>query len=352
MAFLFGILIGVGRLSGDSEIVALGASGVSRTTLFVPVGLAGTFLAVVVGVLSTWGYPSANDRLERLESRLFASAALEMVRPRVFTEPRTEWDWVMFVDRDVPGAAGWRGVFLDDRTDRNRESVIVARQGRFRFDGRRLWLDLADAIQHTTERLDPRTYRVDRSENLSLLVHESRDTNDPRAHVEKGPRLQTLAELWRNLRRPEISPGRYRLLRVEIHKKLAIPVACLVFALVGLPLGITNRRGGRGSGFAVSLAIILGYYLLFNTGENWAEDGRVSPALAMWLPNVLLAAFGAFLFLRPERERSGWGQRWRRWRAARRTPAGRSAAETASRPASIATCSPHSSPHSPRSTPR
>jgi len=330
MAFLFGILIGVGRLSGDSEIVALRASGVSRGRLFLPVGLAGAALAVVVGVLSTWGYPTANDRLERLESSLFASAALEMVRPRVFTEPRTEWDWVMFVDRDVPGAAGWRGVFLDDRTERDRESVIVARDGRFRFDGRRLWLDLAGAIQHTTERLDPRVYRVDRSEKLSILVHESRDSSCDGSRVEKGVRLQTLAELWRNLRRPEISPERYRLLRVEVQKKFAIPAACIVFALVGLPLGITNRRGGRGSGFAVSLAIILGYYLLFNTGENWAEDGRISTVVAMWLPNALLAAFGAFLFLRPERERLGWGERWRRRRAKRKEAAGEAPAEGAS----------------------
>ena len=318
MAFLFGILIGVGRLSGDSEIIALRASGVSRGMLFRPVALASAVLTVVVGVLSCWGYPAANDRLARLENRLFASAALDMVKPRVFAEPRTEWDWVMFVDRDLPGANGWRGVFLDDRTDAARESVIVAREGRFRFDGQRLWLDLSGAIEHTTERLRPALYRVDRSDHLSILVHESRAAEGQR--VEKGVRLQTLPELWRNAHRPgPFSPDRRRLLWVEIHKKFAIPVACLVFALVGLPLGITNRRGGRGSGFAMSLAIILGYYLLFNTGENWAEDGRISPALAMWLPNALLAIFGAGFFFRREQERRGWRDRWRALRG-RRAP--------------------------------
>jgi LPS export ABC transporter permease LptF/LPS export ABC transporter permease LptG len=316
MAFLFGILIGVGRLSGDSEIVALRASGVSRGMLFRPVALAGLVLSLLVGWLSCWGYPAANDRLARLENQLFASAALDMVKPRVFAEPRTEWDWVMFVDRDVPGTNGWRGVFLDDRTDPTRESVIVAHDGRFRFDGERLWLDLSDAVEHTTERLRPKLYRVNRSEHLSFLVHESRAAGD--GHVEKGVRMQTLPELWRNAHRPGSDfPERRRLFWVEIHKKFAIPVACLVFALVGLPLGITNRRGGRGSGFAVSLAIILGYYLLFNTGENWAEDGRVSPALAMWLPNVLLAGFGAVFFFRREHDRRGWGDRFRNLRRRR-----------------------------------
>jgi LPS export ABC transporter permease LptG/LPS export ABC transporter permease LptF len=318
MAFLFGILIGVGRLSGDSEIVALRASGVSRGMLFRPVALAGAVLTVLVGVLSCWGYPAANDRLARLENRLFASAALDMVKPRVFAEPRTEWDWVMFIDRDLPGTNGWRGVFLDDRTDATRESVIVAHDGRFRFDGQRLWLDLSGAIEHTTERLRPTLYRVDRSDHLSILVHESRAAAEGQ-QAEKGVRLQTLPELWRNVHQPSPYPAdRRRLLWVEIHKKFAIPVACLVFALVGLPLGITNRRGGRGSGFAMSLAIILGYYLLFNTGENWAEDGRVAPALAMWLPNALLAIFGAGFFFRREQERRGWRDRWKALRG--RTP--------------------------------
>jgi len=327
MAFLFGILIGIGRLSGDSEIVALRASGVSRGMLFRPVALAALILTVVVGVLSCWGYPVANDRLERLENRLFASAALDMIKPRVFAEPRTEWDWVMFVDRELPGSNGWSGVFLDDRTDAARESVIVARQGRFRFDGLRLWLDLADAVEHTTERLQPKIYRVNRSERLSILVHESRSATDGR--VEKGVRLQTLPELWRNAHRTEpYPPERRRLLWVEIHKKFAIPLACLVFALAGLPLGITNRRGGRGSGFAISLAIILGYYLLFNTGENWAEDGRISPTLAMWLPNLILALFGAAFFFRREQERRGWRERWAEYRARRRGP-GRSSGSPA-----------------------
>ena len=79
----------------------------------------------------------------------------------------------------------------------------------------------------------------------------------------------------------------------EVHKKFALPAACLVFGLIGLPLGIVNRRGGRAAGFAVSVGIVLLYYALIATGEARAIEGRMSPALAMWLPNVLLLAFGA-----------------------------------------------------------
>ena len=311
MAFLFGILIGVGRLSGDSEVVALRASGVSRWALFRPVMAFALVLASLVSFLSVWGYPAANDRLDRLQNKLFASAALEMVRPRVFAAPRSDWDWILFADRDAPGGNGWRGVFLDDRSDPAQERVILAREGRFRVEGDRLWLDLRNAIQHLNPRADPRAYSQSRNEVLSILLRE-RPQNAPGSSVssEKGLRLQTLPELIRTARRDRgIFPARYRLARVEIHKKFAIPVACVVFALVGVPLGITNRRGGKGSGFALSIAIILGYYLLFNTGENWAEDGRVSPALAMWLPDALLALLGGALFFRREQERRGLRER-------------------------------------------
>jgi LPS export ABC transporter permease LptF/LPS export ABC transporter permease LptG len=316
MAFLFGILIGVGRLSGDSEIIALGASGESRWALLRPVAALSLFLAVLVSILSVWGYPAANDRLDKMQNRLFASAALDMVKPRVFAAPRTDWDWVLFVDRDAPGAAGWRGVFLDDRSDPSQERVILAREGRFRIDGDRLWLDLKDAVQHSTQRTSPRIYSQSRNKMLSILIHET----PPAAHggsttSEKGLRLQTLPELFRTAERERgLFPERYRLAWVEIHKKFAIPVACVVFALVGVPLGITNRRGGKGSGFAVSIGIILGYYLLFNTGENWAEDGRISPAVSMWLPNALLALLGAALLLKRERERRSLRERFAIWR--------------------------------------
>ena len=302
MAFLFGILIGVGRLSGDSEIIALRACGISRAALYRPVAGLALVLTAVVTVLSVWGYPAANDRLERLENRLFASAALEQVRPRTFSDPRP--DWMLFVDRDQAGTTGWRGVFLDDRSDPGKETVILAREGRFRFDGTRLWLELFDATSHSTDARDPAVYRRNQNATQSILLREAPPEESRNVTFEKGLRLQTLPELLRTARQVRgVFAARYRLAWVEIHKKFAIPLACLVFGLVGLPLGVTNRRGGKGSGFAVSIGIILAYYLLLNNGESWAEEGRLSPFLAMWLPNLLLLAVGIVLLLRREEER-------------------------------------------------
>ncbi len=90
--------------------------------------------------------------------------------------------------------------------------------------------------------------------------------------------------------------------KVQIHKIFSIPFACLVFGVLGLPLGVTNRRGGKSSGFSLSIAIILIYYVLINNGEHLADTGKIGPAVAMWAPNLVLLAIGIYLLIRANRD--------------------------------------------------
>jgi LPS export ABC transporter permease LptG len=92
------------------------------------------------------------------------------------------------------------------------------------------------------------------------------------------------------------------LARVEVHKKFAIPFACIVFGVLGLPLGITNRRGGKSSGFSLSIAIIVFYYVMINNGEHLAASGKVPPLVGMWAANILLLILGIYLLLRANRD--------------------------------------------------
>jgi lipopolysaccharide export system permease protein len=86
--------------------------------------------------------------------------------------------------------------------------------------------------------------------------------------------------------------------RVEIQKKYSIPFACIVFVLLGIPLGLSTRKGSAGIALGVSLLVILAYYLFLIAGEQLA-DRRMMPAfLSMWLPNIILGVFGAILTIR------------------------------------------------------
>jgi LPS export ABC transporter permease LptG len=89
---------------------------------------------------------------------------------------------------------------------------------------------------------------------------------------------------------------------VEIYKKFALPFICLVFGILGLPLGASTRKGGRTSGFTISLGIILAYYVLITTGEEMALDGKLSPLLGIWGPNILFLLIGFYLFLKSLKE--------------------------------------------------
>jgi LPS export ABC transporter permease LptG len=115
--------------------------------------------------------------------------------------------------------------------------------------------------------------------------------------IQRSWRAQSLTELLAAVKRMKPSDPDRRLALVEAHKKLAIPFACVAFAWVGIPLARRLRRGGRGGSFAASLLILVGYYILLTSGETWAQDGRLSPAVAMWMPNAALLLLGAAVAL-------------------------------------------------------
>jgi LPS export ABC transporter permease LptF/LPS export ABC transporter permease LptG len=307
MAFLLGVLIGIGRLSSDSELVALRACGVGPATLYRPALAAAAVLSGVVFLFYNLVLPRANNELTRSMARVAATSVVNLVAPRTFREPRP--DVTLFFDRVGADGRSFEGVFLklgedDERTDR----VIVARRGALSLEGGKLWLDLQSSVVHEVDLANPSRYRTNRNEVQRILFSEDiESTAQQRITYEKGLRAQSLLELIQTGRQMKnVSPERRRLALVEIHKKFSIPFACFAFAVIGIPLAETSRRGGRGSGFALSLAILVLYYVLISNGETWAQEGRMPAWLAMWLPNLTLLALGALAASRAGRERGRW----------------------------------------------
>jgi LPS export ABC transporter permease LptG/LPS export ABC transporter permease LptF len=309
MAFLLGVLIGVGRLSADSEIIAMRSCGVGSGALFRPILAAGAVLSIGVFLIYNFVLPGANDRLTRSMARVAATSVVNIVQPRVFREVRP--GLTLFFDRASPDGRGLQGIFLklgEEYEPDNR--VIVARSGALSLEGDNLWLDLFDSALHDYDKDNPARYRMNFNQTQRILMAGDL-WNSPAAQIsyEKSLRAQSLKELLQTAGRVRTrSVQNYRLAWVEIHKKFSIPIACLVFAVLGIPLAESSRRGGKGSGFAISLAIIVVYYILLSGGETWAEEGKIRPALAMWMPNLVLLVLGLAAIVRSRRERARW--RW------------------------------------------
>jgi LPS export ABC transporter permease LptF/LPS export ABC transporter permease LptG len=333
MAFLLGVLIGVGRLSGDSELIALRACGVGPGSISRPVLAAATVLGGVVFVFYNVVLPHANEELTRETARVAATSVVNVVQPRAFREVRN--GLTLFFDRTAPDGRSLEGVFLQmGDEDEKSTRIIVARRGTLTLEGNRLWLNLFNSTLHDYDPTAPSRYRTNRNDMQRILV--AGDVGLPSSAVvsfDKALRAQSLGELFVTARALKSkSPENYRLAWVEIHKKLSIPFACFAFAIVGIPLAESSRRGGRGGGFAISLAIIVVYYVLLSSGETWAQQGRLPPGVAIWLPNAVLLCLGAVAMARSRRERARWQLRRPRWTSGSGAPArGSERPETAPR---------------------
>jgi LPS export ABC transporter permease LptG/LPS export ABC transporter permease LptF len=304
MAFLLALLIGIGRLAADSEIVAIRSCGVGPAALYRPAFGAAAVLSAVVFLIYNSVLPRANDALAHALARLMATSAVNLVQPRVFREIRP--GVTLFFDRVGADNRSFEGILLAF-ADEGQNRIVVARAGRLTLEGNALWLDLDESVAHEFDPDDPARYRIDRNATQRILFAGD-IWNSPKAQIsyEKALRAQSLGELLRTAARQRSegrNPERLRLAWVEIHKKFSIPLACFAFAFVGIPLAESSRRGGRGGGFALSLAILVGYYVLLSSGETWAESGKLGPGAAMWLPNVLLVLLGIAVFVRRGRER-------------------------------------------------
>ncbi|RLE06049.1 MAG: LPS export ABC transporter permease LptF [Candidatus Aminicenantes bacterium] len=309
MAVLMGILAGLSRLSTDSEIIAFKTLGISYTRLLQPI-LIFAFLGWLVTALFTmYLAPWGNYQWVRtLSSSVLARAQIQM-KPREFNEAIPQL--VLYI-QEINAQGEWQNIFLYSAKKPEEPQLVLAQKGQLTIlpGGNKAIMRLFNGTIYSFPLYDPeKFYRLtsfssyEEEIDISHLIHQ--------ISPEKRVREKTITELKRDLSslKEEIKliqgsktllarakERAYRTHLVEFHKKLALPLACLVFALLGLPLGASTRKGGRASGFTLSLIIIVVYYVLITAGEKLAVDGQIEPWLGMWGANIILTILGIFLF--------------------------------------------------------
>jgi LPS export ABC transporter permease LptF/LPS export ABC transporter permease LptG len=306
MSLLLAVLVGIGRLASDSELVALRACGVSLYRILRPALLAGLVLTAVNAYLMLDVVPRANTAHTRLLGEVVSRTLAADIEPRVFYN---EFQGkILYVFDTSTDGRDWTGVFLADSvTSSDRPSdVVVAERGRLELtdEGERVVLDLVNAVQHTFELSRPDRYETRRYEKMRIVLRDRYATEARvRSLGAKHVRGMTWRELGEVARDPASSTQLRTQARIHRQKMLAIPAACLVFALLALPLAFTNRRGGKSSGFAASIGIVVVYYVLLSQGEKAALADRMPAVVALWLPNVILATVGLALLIVRDRDR-------------------------------------------------
>jgi len=205
------------------------------------------------------------------------------------------------------------GILIADSREQENFKVIVARKGELVNDseGLKTFLRLSDGSVHFTFPKNPALYRELSFGRYELVLDFGRFLGNP---LEKKKRDQemTLSELLDKMH-DEKAARLHPHIFTEFHKKFSIPFAALVFVLIGTPLGIRVKRSGKVSGLSLSVALVLVYYLLFVLGETLGKKGRISPFLAVWVPNILLGGLGTlFLCLEGKEKWPEWSSWFRR----------------------------------------
>ena len=293
IALLLGMLMGLGRLSSDRETVALQACGVSLLRMLVPLAILGVMASLATAYVLIIALPDANQAFREITFRTVANRAEGEVKPRVFAE---YFPNVVLYVREVSNAGdGWSGVFLADTRSSEQPDIYVAERGRVVLDReeRRVDIVLTNGTGHQVDPSEPDTYEVHDFDEAVIGLDP--DSVFPRTGPQRGYRELSVAQLQDEADRMSaagISPHRPIM---EIHRKYSIPIACLVFTLIALGLGVTSRKDGKLASFALGTGVIFAYYVVMYGAEAMAKGALVSPQLAMWLPNITLGLFGVGL---------------------------------------------------------
>lgn len=304
IAFLVGTLIGFSRMSSESEIVAMRAGGISLTQIMTPVFRMGIMISAITLVLTMFLLPAGNWRLKLAREEIGVRPGLSAVKPRVFNEDIPSL--LLYIHDQKAGGIDWEGVILA-RLDKEKSQhrIILSKSGQIEIlpGGDKLQLYLVDGANYEFSQEDPSKYRA--SEFGSLSVSVDLPVIEPVVMESRKVTEKNLSDLLLDYEQGASDADR-RIGIVELHRRVALAVTPLIFAILGVTLGIRTHRGGRSYGSVVSLVLAFAFYLLFATGARLAMQEAIPISMGIWAPNLLLLG-AALLSVRYASKASGDG---------------------------------------------
>jgi lipopolysaccharide export system permease protein len=290
MSLLVAVLLALGRLAADLELVALRAGGVSLARLYPPLLALGLVFSVGMVAFNETLLPNANESYKVLLYEVLRQRSDVALQEKAWVKDFE--GLVVYVEARDPKTHELSGLTILRPAQAGQPlQWIRAKHGRLVSDpgGYHLYLDLFDGNMQSLggkqgEDLTSVDFKSSRMDlDIEGVLSQMQDTD-------RQPQEMGMADIWSAVQAmPPGDPRRPHFL-TEMHKKAAIPFACLFFLLCGLPLGTLTRKGGRMLGFTLAIGLIFLYYLLLSLGQTYGDDGRLWPWFAMWMPNLVMGA--------------------------------------------------------------
>jgi len=300
IALLIAILIALGRLSADNEITVLKASGVSLTQIYFPVAIASLITFIITIFVGYFLLPQSNFATKRLLFTIAQQNASIGIKEKVFN---ADFKGILLYAEKIPPKGDFmENVMISDSRIRGEQNTILAKKAYLvaDADSMTVMLRLESGSIHSVSsdlkkyrKIDFKIYEI----NLDLSSTISGISEDSKTSVE-----MTMGELLEKMRKPGLDEAAIRELAIEVHKKFSIPLSCIFFGLLALPLGIKSHRAVKSRGVAVAIIVVSIYYLLRIGGEAFVETGYLSPEIGVWTPNIIFLLLGIYLFYMADRE--------------------------------------------------
>ncbi len=301
MSVMIAVLLTFMRMSGDNEIIALKASGVSIYQFFPPVILFCVIGSLVTMHLTIYGIPWGSSSLKALTARVAASSFEIGLKSRTFND--TFKGVMLYVSKIDTGNKELIDIFIEDKRSENMVSTIVSPRGKLFSDPEnlffrmRLWDGIINQVNIKTRsvnsiQFDTYDVRLD----IKAIMQSSKKRRKSRTEM-------TLAEMREFMETSrEKNTGYYKTL-MDYHKKFSVPLASIVLGLLAVPLGFQVTVRKRSSGLVLGLSFFLVYYILLTAGWGFGESGKYPPFIGMWAPNVIMGAIAVFFTFRAGRDR-------------------------------------------------
>ncbi len=364
MGVLVGVIMGFGRLSADNEVIALNACGVSLGKVMAPALVMSLVITAGLTWFNNYILPEANHKARLLMTDITRKKPTWTLEENVFLDYFDNYH--ILVKKIDHKTSRLSDITIFEHKDPGLPRTITARSGDMEIsaDGSLLIMQLYDGQIHEPDPDNPYRYRRidfkkqlltiegvsselertksgsrgDREMTVRMMLEENRESKlkiaESKTRIDQFIRNDLNRLLGsppaedrsgRDSRRPLRSPQGEELvsrieyesgiintykkqinsMNVEIHKKFSIPVACIVFVLLGAPLGVMTRKGGMAASLGLSLFFFILYWAFLIGGEELADRMYISGAAAMWMPNLIIGAAGLILAFHVNRRASG-----------------------------------------------
>ena len=296
IAFLFSVLMGTSRVQSEGEVLALQASGISLSQIFIPYAL---IAAVVTGLCTYWALytvPKGNRAFELIVTKVGSERVISQMRPGVFQEGF--FGLVILAESITPLKNEMRKVFIYDQREENQPVAISAKAGILRSDpsgDQNLTLRLSDGSIYL-EQLDPKGPQ----KKIEFDVYDiNLDVGaSGGGWRDYSPPSYNFNQLRERLREIKPDTPAYRQLLVETHRRFSLSFACFVFAGLGFAIGLISQRGIRSTAIILCLLLATVYWLSYIGANSYALTGGWAPWIGVWAPNGVFAFLSWWLYWR------------------------------------------------------